>query len=103
MADEHETYDKQQRESDVLKKDEESRDRARTPDSRIQYDEFRREQPNTGRGEPSATPYDVAAPGTPADKVIAKGEHERPGPTASPSEQTTKERRLHSEELHEGA
>ena len=103
MPEDRETYDKRQREGDVRKKDAESRDRAHTPDARIQYDEYRREQPNVEREQPAGGPYDVAPPCTPPDKVIVKGEHEPPGPTDTPSEQTAKERRLHSEELHEGA
>jgi hypothetical protein len=34
------------------------------------------------RREEQPAPYDVAQPGTPEDKVITKGERERPGPTA---------------------
>lgn len=38
-----------------------------------------RAQSNVSRPGPS--PYDVAEPGTPPDRVIKKGERERPGPT----------------------
>jgi hypothetical protein len=55
----------------------------RTPDSRIQYGQLERDD----EGEPA--PYDVAPPGTPEDKIIKKGERERPGPTADELEADT--------------
>jgi hypothetical protein len=55
----------------------------RTPDSRIQYGQLER----ADEGEPA--PYDVAPPGTPEDKIIKKGERERPGPTADELEADT--------------
>jgi hypothetical protein len=55
----------------------------RTPrDQRMQYDEVRGEGDPADRAVASPAPYDVAQPGTPHDKVIVKGERERPGPTS---------------------
>jgi hypothetical protein len=50
----------------------------RSPDSRIEYGQMTHED----QPEPSPAPYDLAAPGTPDDQVITKGQAERPGPTA---------------------
>jgi hypothetical protein len=54
----------------------------RTYASRIEYQHLVRED----EPEPGPAPYDVAPPGTPDEKVIKKGEHERPGPTAEQEE-----------------
>ena len=58
-----------------------SEDVARTPDSRVQYDELRRKE-HQDENVDSPAPYDIARPGTPDDRVIEKGEHEQPGPTS---------------------
>jgi hypothetical protein len=55
-------------------------DVAPTPDKRMQYGEVRRrEDEGEGRGGPS--PYDEATGDMPDDRVITKGEREKPGPT----------------------
>jgi len=55
-------------------------DTARTPDQRMQYGEIRRrEKEGAGRSGPS--PYDEAPEDAPDDRVITKGEREKPGPT----------------------
>lgn len=64
--------------------DEKERDLARTPDQRMQYGEIRRrEKEGAGRGGPS--PYDEAPEDAPDDRVITKGEREKPGPTETSS------------------
>jgi hypothetical protein len=70
---------------------------ARSPEERIQYDEITCKQPNTIRIEPGATAYDLAREGTAPDKVMAKGEHECPGPTESPREDGTYENQFSRE------
>jgi len=57
-------------------------DQGGVPDPRTEYDEQqRRETEGAGRTGPS--PYDVAPEGMPDERVITKGEREKPGPTAA--------------------
>jgi hypothetical protein len=57
-------------------------DIGRTPDKRMQYDEYVRKQ-KEGAGRQGPSPYDVAPSDAPDDRVIEKGEREKPGPTAT--------------------
>jgi hypothetical protein len=62
--------------------DDDELDIARTPDKRMQHGELRRkEKEGTGRQGPS--PYDVASDDMRDDRVIEKGEREKPGPTGT--------------------
>lgn len=68
------------------KRDGEARRGDEGVDEPTEYDEVRHKQPNTVRSEPGASPYDEAREGTPQERVIVKGERERPGPTEPPAE-----------------
>jgi hypothetical protein len=57
-------------------------DTARTPDKRMQYDEIKRRE-NEGEGGGGPSPYDEATGDMPDDRVITKGEREKPGPTGT--------------------
>ena len=71
-------------------------DQAGAPDPRTEYDEpQRRETEGTSRTGPS--PYDVAPEGTPDERVITKGEREKPGPTAAETGPDADSPRDHSE------
>ncbi len=69
----------------------------RAIEERLQYDEVTRKEPNTTRIEPGAMPYDLGREGTSPQRVIAKGEHEGPGPTESPREDGTYENQFSRE------
>lgn len=62
---------------------ERNRETATTPDSRAEYAEIEaRAEEESDEIDESPAPYDQARPGTHPDKVIVKGEREKPGPTA---------------------
>jgi hypothetical protein len=65
--------------------DEREHDIARTPDSRIQYGETRRKQMDGAADRGGPSPYDLASEDMPDDRVIEKGEREKPGPTDTTS------------------
>jgi hypothetical protein len=62
--------------------DERDLDTGRTPDKRIQHDELRRKE-KEGIGRQGPSPYDIASEAMRDDRVIEKGEREKPGPTAT--------------------
>ena len=62
--------------------DERDLDTGRTPDKRTQYGELRRKE-KEGLGRQGPSPYDVASDDMRDDRVIEKGEREKPGPTAT--------------------
>jgi hypothetical protein len=73
---------------------------ARTGDSRMQYDEFTRKQNEREGGGPS--PYDQARPGMPDDRVITKGERERPGPTSGELDTASDDELLQTTQVDQG-
>jgi hypothetical protein len=72
--------------------DEREQDLARTPDQRMQYGETRRKQMEGAGDRSGPSPYDLASEDMPDDRVIEKGEHEKPGPTATRRGPTAEER-----------
>lgn len=64
--------------------DERERDTARTPDQRMQHSEQQRQDDRSG-----PSPYDTAPEDAPDDRVITKGEREKPGPTSERAEAST--------------
>ena len=64
---------------------ERKRNTARTPDERIQHSE----QQRTDDDRSGPSPYDTAPEDAPDDRVITKGEREKPGPTSARGEAST--------------